>query len=133
MAACDCRGATDVTGYGLLGHAYEISQASDVTLQIESSQVPLLPNTLELASQGFIPGGSKANRTWLEAKKAISWGDVDETLKTVLNDAQTSGGLLICIPEPKLNTLLNALSSYPYKPAVIGKVIPPDKHPLYVF
>jgi len=96
MLSWGCSGATDITGYGLLGHAMEMARASGVRLRIFSQQVPLLPRALELRIQGAYPGGSQANRVWLEKSGELHWGDaVNEKLGDLLCDAQTSGGLLL--------------------------------------
>jgi len=92
--------ATDVTGYGLLGHALEMARASRVTIRIYSERLPLMPEVLKLAEAGMIPGGSKANREYVQSYAAIP-ETVDENLVLVMFDAQTSGGLLIAIPEGK--------------------------------
>ncbi len=98
MVKAGARAATDITGYGLLGHAMEMARASGVTFEIEAGAVPLMGRVLELRAQGYFPGGSAANRNWLEKAGAVHWGAVDEHLKDLLCDAQTSGGLLISLP-----------------------------------
>jgi len=92
--------ATDVTGYGLLGHVLEMAQASRVTIRIYSERLPLMPEALKLAEAGMIPAGSKANREYVQIYAAIP-ETVDENLVLVMFDAQTSGGLLISIPEER--------------------------------
>ncbi len=86
--------ATDVTGFGLLGHAREMALASDVTLEIEAAHVPLLDGALEYARKGAIPGGLKNNREFVESCVEGA-SDVDD----LLYDPQTSGGLLVALPE----------------------------------
>jgi selenide,water dikinase len=96
MVALACRAATDVTGYGLLGHAMEMARASQKSLQIEAGRIPLLEGVEELRSQGAFPGGSQANRNWLESSGQLLWQPgVSELSKDLLCDAQTSGGLLL--------------------------------------
>lgn len=96
MVGLACRAATDVTGYGLLGHAMEMARASQVSLQIQAGQVPLLDGVEELRNQGAYPGGSQANRNWLEGSGQLHWRpEVSELAKDLLCDAQTSGGLLL--------------------------------------
>lgn len=90
------RALTDVTGYGLLGHAYEMAAASGVCLKIRAAAAPVLPGALEYAARGILTGGAGRNRAYLAGKVRFS-GRVDETLEHVLFDPQTSGGLLIAV------------------------------------
>jgi selenide,water dikinase len=86
---------TDVTGFSLLGHAYEVAAASGVRLRIEAKNVPLLPGALEYASEGIVTGGAVRNREYLAGKVSVE--GVDEALEHVLFDPQTSGGLLMTV------------------------------------
>ncbi len=96
MMQLGCRAATDITGYGLLGHALEMARASQVQLVFQSAGVPLLSRALELRQQGAFPGGSAANRAWVEASGLLSRAEgVADPLLDLLADAQTSGGLLL--------------------------------------
>jgi len=90
---------TDITGFGLLGHALEMAAASGMALEIRAAAVPLLPGVLALAEAGNIPGGLRKNRAHVEPK--VEWVGVDEALRAVLVDPQTSGGLLFSLPEPE--------------------------------
>ncbi len=85
--------ATDVTGFGLLGHLRKLLEASGIAAGIEASAVPLLPGVLELARAGVVAGGSRRNHAWLQ--RTTGWGGLTEPEQLVLADAQTSGGLLI--------------------------------------
>ena len=87
---------TDVTGNGLVGHAWEIARASGVRLVIEAASVPLLPWALEAAAAGHLTRGEKSNRRYVG--EALSWGDVAPAMQSVLVDPQTSGGLLFALP-----------------------------------
>ncbi len=87
---------TDVTGYSLLGHGYEVAAASGVKLRIDSSSVPLLPGALEYAAEGIVTGGAARNRAYLAGKVEIG-ADVSEALEHLLFDPQTSGGLLFTV------------------------------------
>lgn len=101
MMELGCRAATDVTGYGLLGHAMEMARASGLKLEFEGEAVPLLPRARELLAQGAFPGGSAANRSWLEKSGQLHWGEhVPEDLRDLFCDAQTSGGLLLGLEQP---------------------------------
>ncbi len=98
MVQHDAHAATDITGYGLLGHALEMATASEVTIRIDSRLVPLMPQALELADAKMIPAGALANREFLKGHLMVS-RDVPENVEAVLFDPQTSGGLLIAIAE----------------------------------
>ncbi|OMF62819.1 selenide, water dikinase SelD [Paenibacillus sp. FSL R5-0490] len=98
---------TDITGFGLLGHAMEIAEGSGTGLTIESTAVPVLPKTRELAQQNIIPGGSKKNHKWLSGR--IQYENIDDVDQVILCDAITSGGLLITVPESEAEPLLNDL------------------------
>lgn len=101
--------ATDITGFGLLGHAAEIARNSKVGLHIEAAALPLLPGAMEYAQRGIIPGGLNRNREFLEAGGYAVYADpVSEALRLLLHDPQTSGGLLFVLP-PVDATRLSAL------------------------
>ncbi len=93
----DVRTVTDVTGYGILGHAYEIASASDACIRFTASALPMLPGALEYAFRGITTGGAVRNRHYLDGKVDVS-GDVAEEMQQVLFDPQTSGGLLFSAP-----------------------------------
>lgn len=95
--AAGATGATDVTGFGLLGHLHEMLEASGVGAEIDAAAVPLLLGTLALAEDGVVPGGTKRNHRFLEP--FVDWGALPEAEQLVLADAQTSGGLLIASSE----------------------------------
>jgi selenide,water dikinase len=94
MLAFDVHGCTDVTGFGLIGHAREMALASKVTIEIDPRAVQFLPGAVEYARQGAIPGGLKNNREF-----ASSCVDGSSEFDDLLYDPQTSGGLLIALPE----------------------------------
>jgi selenide,water dikinase len=99
MNAAGVRCATDVTGYGLLGHCWEMVRGQGVRYLIEAARLPLYSGALELAREGVLPGGSRANRSWLEGLGAVEWHrEVPEELRDLATDAQTSGGLLMAWP-----------------------------------
>ena len=100
--------ATDVTGFGLLGHLHNMLAASGVSAEIEAALVPLLPKAIELVEQGAIPGGTKRNREALSPHVTFK-AAVPEALRVLLFDAQTSGGLLIAVDNDRANTLVAAL------------------------
>lgn len=97
MQSVGANACTDVTGFGLLGHAYEMAKASIVTLTIDSKQVPLLPDVLELITAGMLTRGDTNNRVYVgETVRIIS--DVTSAMQSALFDPQTAGGLLISMP-----------------------------------
>jgi len=107
------KGATDVTGFALLGHAWEMACASKVTIEIDATAVPLLAGALDLARQGMLTSGDKTNREYIGADVEIA-GAVDQNLVKLLFDPQTAGGMLIATPESNAESLLAALlKNYP--------------------
>lgn len=111
--------ATDITGYGLLGHAFEMAQGSDVTLLIDPAAVSILPGTLELAEQGAFPGGIRTNRNYVG--DSVDWSGLDEKLRPLFLDPQTSGGLLLSL-SPEAADQARARAGT--KLAAIGRVLP---------
>jgi selenide, water dikinase len=91
------RALTDITGYSLLGHGYEMAAASGVALRFEASRVPLLPGAIDYAAGGIVTGGAARNRTYLAGKVRLADG-ISEAMEHVLFDPQTSGGLLFAVP-----------------------------------
>jgi selenide, water dikinase len=114
---------TDVTGFGLLGHLHNMLEASGVSAEIDAAAVPVLPKAAALAEQGAIPGGTRRNREALAAKVRFD-AAVPEPLRVLLFDAQTSGGLLIAVPEGHVAHLLDALKKEKTPAAArIGRII----------
>jgi selenide,water dikinase len=99
--------ATDVTGYGLLGHLHTMLAASGVRARLDVERVPVLPGILDLAAAGCVPGGTRANRRFVDP--FVDWGGIAEPERLVLCDAQTSGGLLVVVPAARLPVLLAGL------------------------
>lgn len=131
MIEAGVTGATDITGFGLLGHLHEMLHGSGVSARIGVSVVPLLPGVRELARIN-VPAGTRGNLRSVEDK--IVWGKgVSEEDKVLLADAQTSGGLLIAISQDKLDSLLSGLSARGVETrAVIGKVTTGDAGMIFV-
>jgi selenide,water dikinase len=122
MVEAGAHAATDVTGFALLGHAWEMARASNVTLEIESARVPVIPGALELAAAGMLTSGDKSNRAYVGDDVMIGEG-VGKELASLLFDPQTAGGLLIAIEEGGTAELLSRLrGTYP-DAAVIGRVV----------
>jgi selenide, water dikinase len=115
--AAGCRCATDVTGFGLLGHAYKLARASGVTVRIDPAAVPYLDGAREAVRDGYVSGGTRRNLDWVAPH--TQWGrHVSESERLLLADAQTSGGLLLA-------------GEIPGAP-VIGELIPDTGTPLVV-
>ena len=114
-------GATDVTGFGLLGHLGRAVEESKVGAQITTKEVLFLPETQELAEAGFVPGGSRRNLEWLDDR--LEKGNCSETNVLLLADAQTSGGLLFGIDDSKAQDALDELVSSGHSASIIGSVI----------
>lgn len=123
MPRAGVNACTDISGFGLLGHGYEMAAASKVAFRIWASEVPCFVEALPLVSAGFVPGGTGNNRFFLENKvfvdDKISW-----ELSTLFFDAQTSGGLLISLAEEKVDDLTAELKQRGVETvAVIGEVL----------
>ena len=101
---------SDVTGFGLLGHAFEMASGSGVTIVFEARRLPLLPGARRLAEQGYLTGGCKRNRDYLKDQIAID-RSVRKGLVEIAFDPQTSGGLLIAVPESHATVLVDQLHS----------------------
>jgi selenide,water dikinase len=112
---------TDVTGFGLIGHARELALASNVSIQLFSNKVPLLPGAIDCVRAGFIPGGLKANREFAECVVEYQ-NEVADELKTLLFDPQTAGGLLISVTEQEAKALAEALQNAGIPAEHVGRV-----------
>ena len=122
MREFDVKGATDVTGFALLGHAWEMAKASGVTIEIDSTQVPLLDGALELAAAGMLTGADKTNRQYVGDD--IEIGDaVDKNLVKLLFDPQTAGGMLISVSSARADDLLGKLRQTYSQARAIGRVV----------
>jgi selenide, water dikinase len=118
----DIKGATDVTGFALLGHAWEMACASEVTIEIDAARVPLIGGALELAAAGMITGADKTNREYVGDDVALAEG-LDPNLVKLLYDPQTAGGLLLAIGDDKADHLLTELRRNYERAEVIGRVM----------
>lgn len=112
---------TDITGFGLLGHLFEMVQASNVSAEINSSEVPLLPGAKDFSNQKQLPGGLKENREYL-TKHIQHKSDMDENILNILFDPQTSGGLLISISPENAQNLLRGLKNAHNDCAIVGEI-----------
>jgi selenide,water dikinase len=116
------RAATDVTGYGLMGHLISLCRASGVSAEVDPNAVPMISDEIaDLIEQGCVPGGSRENL--VATTVAVDWGNTDDSQRILLTDAQTSGGLLLCVPEAKLEKVLGVLRQRRTPcAAVIGRI-----------
>jgi len=117
---------TDITGFGLIGHARELALASSVSLRLFAAQVPLLPGALDCVRAGFVPGGLNNNRDFAECLVSYE-GNLPEDVKTLLFDPQTAGGLLISVAAAQSDQLLRNLQAASVPAARIGEVLPQAK------
>ena len=121
MVQYDVHSCTDVTGFALLGHSYEMAQGSNCTIHIQVDRVPYHPEALELASMGLIPAGAYRNREYAQAGVAVR-GNVSLAMEDILYDPQTSGGLLFAIPAEESEGCLKAIKKVIPNAAIIGYV-----------
>ncbi|WEG14801.1 selenide, water dikinase SelD [Pullulanibacillus sp. KACC 23026] len=129
MVDFNVNGCTDVTGFGLLGHASEMAKGSQLGLTIYKDQVPVLPRVKELAEAGAVPGGTKNNYNHLKGSVTFP-EDMDQLDQWILCDAVTSGGLLISVEGSSADQLLSALQSAGVEAAIIGEVT--EEHPGHI-
>ena len=131
-AASECavefgaRAATDVSGYGLLGHVVQMAEASGVTFRLRPSPGWLLPRTLALAAEGVVPGGLGRNRDHYGPR--VLEGGLDAALRDALYDPQTSGGLLLSIPPRRVEALVRGLARRRVTALRVGEAVRPTGH-----
>lgn len=118
------KAATDVTGFGLLGHLGEMLRGSGVSAEVELAAVPLLPGAEQLAADDVAPGGTERNLA--AAERFTRFGEVDRSGRLLLADAQTNGGLLIAVEAPLASALLQALEDEGETGSVIGRIVARD-------
>jgi selenide,water dikinase len=129
MLAVGVNSATDVTGFGLVGHLLGMMNASGTTAHVRFSDVPLLPGTAELAERGVVPGGTRRNLD--AADKEVRWhADLSIESRLILCDAQTSGGLLLSVAAEKTDTLLSELTSRGVMGVLVGDVVASTGSPI---
>ncbi len=122
---------TDVTGFGLVGHSFEMASSSGLTITLDSGSLPLLPEALDMARMGIIPAGAYGNRDWIDCGATVE-GDVDLALTDIMYDPQTSGGLLISIPEKEGLKLLRELQDSIPVASIVGHVERFHKKPIII-
>ena len=105
--AAGARCATDVTGFGLLGHARHVARASGVRLVFDLAAIPVLPGTREALAAGFVTGGAARNAAWVDAE--TDWNDTGDDVRALLTDPQTSGGLLVTLAPDRADAFREAV------------------------
>ena len=131
MNVAGANACTDITGYGLIGHLINIAEASNVTIEVEASRVPIIDGAVRLAEQGSVSGGT--NRNLDESASSVHWHpNVSELTRLLLCDAQTSGGLAIVVPSESKPTLDAELKRRGVEAWTIGQVIPQTQHAILV-
>lgn len=122
MVRVGVHAATDVTGYGLLGHLHEMALHSGVAARVQADAVPLLPTALDMARAGHVPGGTRRNME--DVAGHVAWADgIDDVTRTLLCDAQTSGGLLMAVADDHTDEMLEELKRMRVEGAVVGEVV----------
>jgi selenide,water dikinase len=118
------RAATDITGYGLIGHLISLCRASDVSADIDPHAVPIISYEIhELVNLGCVPQGTRDNLHGTTV--LVDWAQTDETCQVLLSDAQTSGGLLLCVAQAKLGEVFKVLrKAGAASAALIGRIVP---------
>ena len=114
---------TDITGFGLLGHGYEMAAGSNVTIRIQSDAIPIMSGAREMAEMGIIPAGAYRNMDHVKPHLSIAEG-VQQALIDLAADPQTSGGLLVALPPEEAEKLLEDLREFAPRSAIIGTVLP---------
>ena len=122
MVEAGVKSATDITGFGLVGHLLGMLRASGTAAKLRFSDVPLLPGVRELADRGVVPGGTRNNFDAFDSE--VAWGsDITDEEKLILCDAQTSGGLLMAVPPASTQAVLDGLTQRGVMGAIIGRVV----------
>jgi selenide,water dikinase len=131
MVRFGAHAATDITGFGLGGHGYEMASGSGVSFEIEFARLHLLPGTVKHAKAGALTGGANANEKYLDGKIHFA-ESFERHVRDIVFDAQTSGGMLIAVADDKSDELLKALRDQGVDAIRMGRVIPQRKFAIYV-
>lgn len=130
MLRYEVHAATDITGFGLVGHSMQMAEGSGVTLVIEESDLPLIPGALDAIAAGMIPGGGQRNREFYGPRLRVG-DDVVDAMVEIAFDPQTSGGLLIALPQVQAMALLADLQAAGSLEAeIVGRVVPAGNYPI---
>lgn len=124
-------GATDITGFGLLGHALKMAQASEVSIRLDTQSIPAIPTALSLLENGCIPGAAFRNRNYVE-NHILTTGNCTTELLLLSCDAQTSGGLLMGVDPSVANEALGELKQHYPNSRIIGEVLPKSGKAIYM-
>lgn len=124
-------GATDITGFGLLGHTLKMAQASGVSVRIDTASIPEIPTAIDVLEQGCIPGAAFRNRSYVENDILVTGGCTTELL-LLSCDAQTSGGLLMGVDAHKADEALSQLQQHYPNAKIIGEVLPQSGKAIYM-
>ena len=131
MVQFDVHSCTDVTGFALLGHCYEMAQGSDCSIHIETNNIPYYKEAYELAEMGFIPAGAYRNREYAEAGVKVV-GDISRAMQDICYDPQTSGGLLFAISNTEAEQCMVQLEKANIEAAIIGYVTSKEEYSIYL-
>ena len=116
--------ATDVTGYGLLGHLSTMLLHSELAAELVMDAVPVLPDVHKLISKGHVPSGTKRNLADIQHR--IDFSATEDSDQLILADAQTAGGLLICVADEQTSELMELLGNSTFRPSIVGKIVSGD-------
>lgn len=130
MVRYQTHACTDVTGFGFLGHLFEMAQGAEVSIEVDVSGIDIIPEALELAQKGLLPGGLYRNRAY--AACGVDAGDVSPTMQDALYDPQTAGGLLIAVAPEDADALQQELRTCVPSAQRVGTVLPRKKTPIYL-
>jgi selenide,water dikinase len=122
---------TDITGYGLIGHANEMAEASNASIVLRTDAVPLMDGAREAVEAGYLTGGGNATRRFLEDRVSIA-SSVDETMTSLLYDPQTSGGLFIAVAREQAAPLIEKLREKHPRAAIVGECVERQSHAIIV-
>ncbi len=128
----DIHSCTDITGFGLLGHLYEMAQGSNCTFEIDHNEIPFIEGTVEYSSMGLVPKGAYDNQRFV-GEEVLYMDNISDTIKSILFDPQTSGGLLFSLSLEDATVLKKRLKSKSVNACIIGKVIEKEKVSLKVY
>lgn len=131
MVAANANSCTDITGFGFLGHALEMAKGANVSIEFDTSKIPIIEGAREFAKMGIIPGGAYKNYEHIKDHVVVD-NNIKQDLLDCLVDPQTSGGLLISVGEEDLDTLINGLNENPTGYAVVGQVIEKSVKSIYL-